>query len=139
MVGRVQRTVIPDARPCLLSIFSEFLRKPEPIDFENYEHHYHRKNHHMILHPRNWKRVGGWRYWWFKIRVPRAVMENIESYYKNDYVFLRIVLILSYFCLKWTLFTSIYRKLPTNMNDYWKNRQKLPKINSIPVRRNYNY
>ena len=25
------------------------------------------------------------------------------------------------------------------MSDYWKNRQKLPKINSIPVRRNYNY
>ena len=25
-------------------------------------------------------------------RVPRAVMENIESYYKNDYVYLRKVI-----------------------------------------------
>ena len=41
-----------------LKNYLEFLRKPEPIDFENYEHHYHRNDHHIVQRLR--AKLRGW-------------------------------------------------------------------------------
>ena len=98
------------------SKFSEFLRKPEPIDFENYEHHYHRKGSHL----RNFTGMWAGHVETLIFRVPRAVMENIESYYKNDYVYLRKVIKTGIFHQKMVIFTKKWLISPKNRYFYRK-------------------